>query len=87
MSIRAKALCSPTASGTVVLVAATMDLLGKANWYMPKWLGAIVPKLRAESGAAAVGESAQHTARFRHFGWPTRFQLCPRKIGSSGSSR
>ena len=40
----------------MVLVPATMELLGKATWYMPKWLDAIVPKLSVESGAAAVGE-------------------------------
>ena len=32
----------------LVLVPATMELLGKANWWFPKWLDRIVPKLDVE---------------------------------------
>jgi RND superfamily putative drug exporter len=29
----------------VVLVPATMELLGEANWWLPRWLGRILPKI------------------------------------------
>jgi RND superfamily putative drug exporter len=32
----------------LVLVPATMELLGKANWWFPKWLDRIVPNLDIE---------------------------------------
>jgi RND superfamily putative drug exporter len=32
----------------MVLVPATMELLGDANWWFPKWLDRIVPKLSIE---------------------------------------
>ena len=40
----------------MVLVPATMELLGNANWWFPKWLGRLVPKVSVESRASvAVG--------------------------------
>ncbi len=39
----------------LVLVPATMELLGDANWWLPRWLDRIIPHLNAEgSGKAAV---------------------------------
>ncbi len=32
----------------MVLVPATMELLGEANWWFPKWLDRIVPQLDVE---------------------------------------
>jgi len=32
----------------MVLVPATMELLGEANWWLPKWLDRIVPKLSVD---------------------------------------
>jgi RND superfamily putative drug exporter len=32
----------------MVLVPATMELLGDANWWFPKWLDRIVPKISME---------------------------------------
>jgi RND superfamily putative drug exporter len=32
----------------MVLVPSAMEVLGKANWYMPRWLDRIVPHLGAE---------------------------------------
>ena len=32
----------------LVLVPATMELLGDANWWFPKWLDRIVPKISIE---------------------------------------
>jgi len=29
----------------IVLVPATMELLGDANWWLPRWLGRILPKV------------------------------------------
>jgi putative drug exporter of the RND superfamily len=33
----------------LVLVPATMELIGDANWWFPKWLDRIIPKIRVES--------------------------------------
>jgi putative drug exporter of the RND superfamily len=33
----------------MVLVPATMELLGDRNWWFPHWLGRVVPRLHAES--------------------------------------
>jgi len=59
----------------VVLVPATMELLGEANWWLPKWLDRILPHLAAEgapepgrvpapvgSGAAGAGPDAEPDA-------------------------
>ena len=32
----------------IVLVPATMELLGKANWWLPKWLDKILPTINVE---------------------------------------
>ncbi|HYM15578.1 MAG TPA: MMPL family transporter, partial [Dehalococcoidia bacterium] len=40
----------------LVLVPATMELLGRANWWLPAWLGRALPIVRVE--AAAAEESA-----------------------------
>jgi RND superfamily putative drug exporter len=32
----------------MVLVPATMELLGKANWWMPRWLDRILPRVNVE---------------------------------------
>jgi RND superfamily putative drug exporter len=34
----------------MVLVPATMALLGNANWWLPKWLDRILPHLDLEGG-------------------------------------
>jgi RND superfamily putative drug exporter len=41
----------------MVLVPATMELLGDRNWWLPKWLDRILPKIDVEGAqpAAAVG--------------------------------
>ncbi|HEX3539873.1 MAG TPA: MMPL family transporter [Acidimicrobiales bacterium] len=33
----------------MVLVPATMELLGDANWWMPRWLGRLLPEIHIES--------------------------------------
>jgi RND superfamily putative drug exporter len=33
----------------MVLVPATMELLGKANWWLPKWLDRILPRISVEA--------------------------------------
>jgi RND superfamily putative drug exporter len=35
----------------MVLVPATMELLGDANWWLPRWLGRILPEINIEEGA------------------------------------
>ena len=32
----------------MVLVPATMELLGDPNWWLPRWLGRIIPKVQVE---------------------------------------
>jgi RND superfamily putative drug exporter len=32
----------------MVLVPSTMELLGNANWWLPRWLGRILPKVKVE---------------------------------------
>jgi putative drug exporter of the RND superfamily len=36
----------------LVLVPATMELLGAANWWLPSWLGKVLPKIQIEEGKA-----------------------------------
>ena len=36
----------------LVFVPALMTILGPANWYLPKWLGKILPKVSVEGPAA-----------------------------------
>jgi RND superfamily putative drug exporter len=33
----------------MVLVPATMELLGKANWWIPKWIDRILPRISIEA--------------------------------------
>ena len=34
---------------TVVLVPATMELLGDRNWWIPRWLNRILPRVHIEA--------------------------------------
>ena len=50
----------------MVLVPATMELLGKANWWLPRWLDRVVPRISVEAPAvlrpepaSAMGDGAQ----------------------------
>ncbi len=38
----------------MLLVPATMELLGSRNWWMPRWLDRIIPRLELE-GAVSAG--------------------------------
>jgi RND superfamily putative drug exporter len=44
----------------LVLVPATMELLGRANWWLPRWLSRVVPRVdvegHEESRPTEVGE-------------------------------
>jgi len=42
----------------MVLVPATMELLGNANWWMPAWLGRVLPEVHIEGEAAVQAELA-----------------------------
>jgi RND superfamily putative drug exporter len=44
----------------MVVVPATMELLGHRNWWMPHWLDRVVPRLTIEgrAPAPAIGVSA-----------------------------
>jgi len=39
-----------------VLVPATMELLGDANWWMPRWLNRILPEVHIEGESAVQAE-------------------------------
>ena len=39
----------------MVLVPATMELLGKANWWMPEWLARRLPHLAVDGRPAVTG--------------------------------
>jgi RND superfamily putative drug exporter len=40
----------------MLLVPATMELLGDRNWWLPRWLGRILPNINIEGHADAVVE-------------------------------
>ena len=42
----------------LVLVPATMELLGRWNWWWPSWLDRLVPRLNVEGSAAPVAAEA-----------------------------
>jgi RND superfamily putative drug exporter len=39
----------------LVLVPATMELLGNANWWLPRWLGRVIPSVHIEGRAPVTG--------------------------------
>ncbi|MFM8530869.1 MAG: hypothetical protein ACKODY_00250, partial [Actinomycetota bacterium] len=39
----------------MVLVPATMELLGARNWWIPKWLDRLLPRIDVEGHANTVG--------------------------------
>ncbi len=43
----------------MVLVPATMELLGKANWWLPRWLDRILPHLDIEGGPEELTEEQE----------------------------
>ena len=40
----------------IVLVPATMELLGKANWWLPRWLDKILPTINVEGATRGDDE-------------------------------
>jgi RND superfamily putative drug exporter len=46
----------------MVLVPATMELLGNANWWLPKWLDRIVPRISVEAPPELVPAPAPASA-------------------------
>jgi RND superfamily putative drug exporter len=46
----------------MVLVPATMELLGDRNWWFPRWLDRIIPQLHVEAGPDVDAELARLTA-------------------------
>ncbi len=54
----------------MVLVPATMDLLGDRNWWLPGWLDRILPALDLE------GEGALPAARVRRGQGPCGLRIC-----------
>lgn len=55
----------------MVLVPATMELLGEANWWLPRWLDRIIPKINIEADHDEVAAGASAFAPF-HAGPPAR---------------
>ena len=51
----------------MVLVPATMSLLGRGNWWLPAWLDRLLPRLDPEGHApVAPGEHGQPGAQGAH---------------------
>jgi len=46
----------------IVLVPATMELLGEANWWLPKWLDRVLPHLAVEGAPAPAGGEPDPTS-------------------------
>jgi RND superfamily putative drug exporter len=46
----------------MVLVPATMELLGDRNWWFPRWLDRVIPRLHVEAGPDVDEELARLTA-------------------------
>ncbi len=40
----------------VILVPATMELLGKANWWLPRWLDKLLPRINVEGDTSALDD-------------------------------
>jgi putative drug exporter of the RND superfamily len=49
----------------MVLVPATMELLGDRNWWFPRWLDRLVPRLHVEAGPDVDAELARLAAEER----------------------
>jgi RND superfamily putative drug exporter len=47
----------------LVLVPATMTLLGRANWWLPAWLDRVLPRIDAEGVAASSAAAGSPLAR------------------------
>jgi RND superfamily putative drug exporter len=45
----------------MLLVPATMELLGDANWWLPKWLDRILPRIQIEGEEAVVSHVLEET--------------------------
>jgi len=43
----------------MVLVPATMELLGDRNWWFPRWLDRLIPRLHVEAGPDVDAEFAR----------------------------
>ena len=46
----------------LVLVPATMELMGDANWWLPKWLDRILPDMDFESSGTSGGAPEEEPA-------------------------
>jgi RND superfamily putative drug exporter len=40
----------------MVLVPATMELLGNANWWFPRWLARVVPRVSVERESGGIDD-------------------------------
>ncbi|WP_208028864.1 MMPL family transporter [Rhabdothermincola sediminis] len=43
----------------MVLVPSTMELMGRANWWLPRWLDRILPDIHLDEGRAATTDGAR----------------------------
>ena len=42
----------------IMLVPATMELLGRANWWLPRWLDRLLPNVNVDRPASVLDEEA-----------------------------
>jgi RND superfamily putative drug exporter len=51
----------------LLLVPATMELLGDRNWWMPRWLDRVLPRVHVEAPPAGISEPSPEPARVPEF--------------------
>ena len=49
----------------MLLVPATMELLGDRNWWLPRWLDRLLPTLNVEGGTHSSAISLAHEEEAR----------------------
>jgi RND superfamily putative drug exporter len=59
----------------MVLVPATMTLLGRANWWLPRWLDRLLPRVGKEGLPAAVATVPDGRLERLEQGFPARMDL------------
>src|SRR5690606_4410652 len=61
----------------LVLVPATMELLGERNWWLPRWLDRLLPRVSVEGGAGTIAPKVVHASEP-----PARQERTAERIGA-----
>ena len=57
----------------ILLVAALMTLLGKANWYLPGWVDRLLPRISIEGAEYFQARDAREAAGQLHAAHPVQY--------------